>query len=159
MVSGRWLETTSAHTGLERIRARVESTGGDACRYHSRRFPNKDRARPSTESLNAQGPGQRAMANGDLDNVGMTLLRIDRGVDTGPVFGYFRVDATATEPHVITKAPHEWVELRPRRIELENVERLRHIEYCAVACSVAELETALATRLGELALAWNASSS
>ena len=23
----------------------------------------------------------------------MTLLRIDRGVDTGPVFGYFRVDA------------------------------------------------------------------
>ena len=31
-----------------------------------------------------------AMANGDFENVGMTLLRIDRGVDTGPVFGYFR---------------------------------------------------------------------
>jgi methionyl-tRNA formyltransferase len=30
------------------------------------------------------------MANGDFGNVGMTLLRIDRGVDTGPVFGYFR---------------------------------------------------------------------
>jgi hypothetical protein len=30
-----------------------------------------------------------AMANGDFEKVGMTLLRIDRGVDTGPVFGYF----------------------------------------------------------------------
>jgi hypothetical protein len=31
-----------------------------------------------------------ALAQNDLNNVGMTLLRIDRGVDTGPVFGYFR---------------------------------------------------------------------
>lgn len=31
-----------------------------------------------------------ALAEDDLDRVGMTLLRIDRGVDTGPVFGYFR---------------------------------------------------------------------
>lgn len=31
-----------------------------------------------------------ALASGDLDNVGMTVLRIDEGVDTGPVFGYFR---------------------------------------------------------------------
>ena len=30
-----------------------------------------------------------ALANRDLDRVGMTLLRVDRGVDTGPVFGYF----------------------------------------------------------------------
>lgn len=30
-----------------------------------------------------------ALANGDRERVGMTLLRIDRGVDTGPVFGYF----------------------------------------------------------------------
>lgn len=30
-----------------------------------------------------------AMANDDFDRVGMTLLRVDRGVDTGPVFGYF----------------------------------------------------------------------
>lgn len=33
-----------------------------------------------------------ALAHDDLANVGMTLLRIDRGVDTGPVFGYFRVE-------------------------------------------------------------------
>jgi methionyl-tRNA formyltransferase len=30
-----------------------------------------------------------AMVKGDFEKVGMTLLRIDRGVDTGPVFGYF----------------------------------------------------------------------
>jgi hypothetical protein len=30
-----------------------------------------------------------ALANNDLDNVGMTLLKIDEGIDTGPVFGYF----------------------------------------------------------------------
>jgi len=30
-----------------------------------------------------------ALANDDLERVGLTLLRIDRGVDTGPVFGYY----------------------------------------------------------------------
>jgi folate-dependent phosphoribosylglycinamide formyltransferase PurN len=30
-----------------------------------------------------------ALATDDLEKVGMTLLRIDRGVDTGPVYGYF----------------------------------------------------------------------
>jgi hypothetical protein len=30
-----------------------------------------------------------ALAQGDLGRVGMTLLRIDKGVDTGPVFGYY----------------------------------------------------------------------
>jgi len=33
-----------------------------------------------------------AMARRDLDNVGMTLLKIDEGVDTGPVYGYYRAD-------------------------------------------------------------------
>ena len=65
------------------------------------------------------------------------------------------VFACDTEPHVITKAPHEWVELRPRRVELENVERLSHIEYCTVARSVGDLEAALEARLSELALAWS----
>jgi hypothetical protein len=45
-----------------------------------------------------------ALANGDAGNVGMTLLRIDRGVDTGPVFGYFRVQSDpAHESHVVTQ--------------------------------------------------------
>src|SRR5439155_9492934 len=30
-----------------------------------------------------------ALANRDLNKVGMTLLRVDRGVDTGPVYGYY----------------------------------------------------------------------
>jgi formyl transferase-like protein len=31
-----------------------------------------------------------ALASDDTEQVGLTLLRIDRGIDTGPVFGYFR---------------------------------------------------------------------
>ena len=44
-----------------------------------------------------------ARATGDVGNVGMTLLRIDRGVDTGPVFGYFRVHSDSCESHVVTQ--------------------------------------------------------
>ena len=69
------------------------------------------------------------------------------------------VFACDTEPVVVTKAPHDWVTLRPRRIELDNVERLREIEHCVVLRSPDELEAALAARLNELALAWNTSSS
>ena len=69
------------------------------------------------------------------------------------------VFACDTEPVVVTKSPHDWVTLRPRRLELENVERLRSIEFCRVVCSPAELEAALAERLAHLNLAWNTSSS
>lgn len=69
------------------------------------------------------------------------------------------VFACDTEPVVVTRAPHDWVTLRPRRIEFDNVERLRAFEHCSVACSVAELEAALDARLQALALAWNTSSS
>jgi methionyl-tRNA formyltransferase len=41
------------------------------------------------------------MAAGDSGNVGTTLLRVDAGVDTGPVFGHFRVEADPGESHVI----------------------------------------------------------
>ena len=45
-----------------------------------------------------------ALASGDHANVGATLLRIDRGVDTGPVFGYFRVQADPRlESHLVTE--------------------------------------------------------
>ncbi len=33
-----------------------------------------------------------ALANDDMERVGMTLLRIDKGVDTGPIFGHYRCD-------------------------------------------------------------------
>jgi flavoprotein len=69
------------------------------------------------------------------------------------------VFACDTEPVVVTKSPHEWVTLRPRRIELDNVERLREIDFCEVVRSPAELEAALERRLAQLALAWNTSSS
>lgn len=42
-----------------------------------------------------------ALAEGEVDKVGMTLLRIDRGIDTGPVYGFFepRYDELA-ESHI-----------------------------------------------------------
>jgi flavoprotein len=64
------------------------------------------------------------------------------------------VFACDTEPVVITKSPREWVELHPRRIELDNVERLRAIEHCRVVCSPAELRAALDERLRQLSLRW-----
>ena len=69
------------------------------------------------------------------------------------------VFACDTEPVVVTKAPHEWVTLRPRRIEFDNVERLRTIDFAIVVESPAQLEAALDARLKEFSLAWNTSSS
>jgi dihydromethanopterin reductase (acceptor) len=69
------------------------------------------------------------------------------------------VFACDTQPSVITQSPHEWVEVRPRRIELEHVERLAQIEYTTVARSLDELKAALDQRLSILGLAWNTSSS
>ncbi|MFX1765531.1 flavoprotein [Paraburkholderia sp. A1RI-2L] len=54
--------------------------------------------------------------------------------------------ACDTEPVVVTKSPLDWVELRPRNIELQNVERLRQIDHCVVANSIDALRAALETR-------------
>lgn len=68
------------------------------------------------------------------------------------------VFACDTEPVVLTTAPktsdQAWFTLRPRRIELDNVERLRAIEFIEVVCDPAQLEAALARRLDQLGLAW-----
>ncbi|MGF6779936.1 flavoprotein [Paraburkholderia sp. GAS334] len=69
------------------------------------------------------------------------------------------VFACDTAPSVITQTPHEWVEVRPRAIELENVERLARIEFTTVARSLDELKAALEQRLINLKLAWTTSSS
>lgn len=69
------------------------------------------------------------------------------------------VFACDTEPVVVTRSPHDWVTLRPRSLELDNVERLRTIDYCRVVVSPSELEAVLDARLKELSLAWNTSSS
>ena len=60
------------------------------------------------------------------------------------------VFACDTEPVVITKSPHDWVTLRPRNIELDNVERLRRIDHCHVVCSIEGLRAALDARVKAL---------
>jgi hypothetical protein len=58
-----------------------------------------------------------ARATGDRDKVGMTLLRIDKGVDTGPVYGYFYPgpDASDAESHVVLQ----------HRVVLDNLDAIR----------------------------------
>lgn len=63
------------------------------------------------------------------------------------------VFACDTEPTVVTQSPNEWVELRPRAIELDNVERLSRFEYTTLVRSLDELKAALAERLSTLDLA------
>jgi methionyl-tRNA formyltransferase len=57
-----------------------------------------------------------ALARRDLSRVGMTLLRIDRGVDTGPVYGYYTYpfDELAESHIVIT-----------HRVVFDNLDSLR----------------------------------
>jgi hypothetical protein len=57
-----------------------------------------------------------ALANRDLDKVGMTLLKIDKGVDTGPTFGYYTYPFDeASESHIVIQ----------HRVVLENLDALR----------------------------------
>jgi hypothetical protein len=57
-----------------------------------------------------------ALANDDLEKVGMTLLRIDKGVDTGPPFGYYSYPFDeAQESHIVIQ----------HRVVLENLDALR----------------------------------
>lgn len=57
-----------------------------------------------------------ALAHRDLQNVGMTLLRIDAGVDTGPVYGYYgcRFDERR-ESHIVIQS----------RVVFDNLDALR----------------------------------
>lgn len=56
-----------------------------------------------------------ALARGDVGRVGMTLLRIDKGVDTGPVYGHYSYEFDAArESHV--RIQH--------RVVLENLDAL-----------------------------------
>lgn len=41
-----------------------------------------------------------AVANADIERIGMTLLKIDKGVDTGPVYGYFHA-RPRDESHIV----------------------------------------------------------
>lgn len=57
-----------------------------------------------------------ALAERDLRKVGLTLLRIDKGVDTGPVFGYF------TYPYDERRESHLVIQ---HRVLLENLEAVQ----------------------------------
>ena len=57
-----------------------------------------------------------ALANRDLNKVGMTLLRIDKGVDTGPAFGYYSYPFDeVNESHIVIS----------HRVVIENLDALR----------------------------------
>ena len=69
-----------------------------------------------------------ALAERDLDNVGMTLLRIDRGVDTGPVYGYyFYPFDEVRESHIVIMT----------RVVLDNLDAIRD-RMLAVCAGLAE---------------------
>jgi peptidoglycan/xylan/chitin deacetylase (PgdA/CDA1 family) len=57
-----------------------------------------------------------ALARRDLAKVGMTLLRINKGVDTGPVFGYF------TYAYDEMKESHFVIQ---QRVVLENLDKIK----------------------------------
>ena len=61
------------------------------------------------------------------------------------------VFACDTEPVVKTESPSEWVTLYPRRIDLENTEKLKTFEKNTVVNTVDGLEAALVARLQALA--------
>jgi methionyl-tRNA formyltransferase len=57
-----------------------------------------------------------ALAERDLDKVGVTLLKIDRGVDSGPVYGYYSYEFDeVNESHIVIMT----------RLVLDNLDSLR----------------------------------
>src|SRR3989454_8360532 len=57
-----------------------------------------------------------ALARRDLDRVGATLLRIDSGVDTGPVYAYYETDIDErNESHIVIQ----------HRVVFENLDAIR----------------------------------
>jgi len=56
-----------------------------------------------------------ALARRDLENVGATLLRIDEGVDTGPIYAYYRAEiGEMCESHVVIE----------HRVVFDNLDRI-----------------------------------
>jgi flavoprotein len=65
------------------------------------------------------------------------------------------VFACDTAPELETKAPHGMVKVFPRRIDLENVDRLRGFESVEVVESLDDLRAALAARLACLKISFS----
>jgi folate-dependent phosphoribosylglycinamide formyltransferase PurN len=63
-----------------------------------------------------------ALANDDLAHVGMTLLRVDPGVDTGPVFGYYHCNLDeVNESHIIIQSRVVFDNLDALRMKIEEI--------------------------------------
>ncbi|MFN3712176.1 MAG: formyltransferase family protein [Alcanivoracaceae bacterium] len=73
-----------------------------------------------------------ALASNDDSNVGMTLLRIDEGIDTGPVYGYFRysIDPLRDTPTMIN-----------HQVVLENLDALRDRLVDIIAGNASPIDT------------------
>lgn len=64
-----------------------------------------------------------ALANDEPEKVAVTLLRIDAGVDTGPVYGYYSCDFdSARDSHVVIQAKAVTSNLDAIRRKLEEIE-------------------------------------
>jgi hypothetical protein len=73
-----------------------------------------------------------ALANDDGDNVGLTLLKVDHGVDTGPVYGHFRITADpARESHTVIQ----------QRAVLEHLDDIRDTLLAIAAGKTAPIDT------------------
>lgn len=81
-----------------------------------------------------------ALANRDTRNVGMTLLKIDSGVDTGTVYGYFTYDYDEiAETHTVIQ----------NRVVFDNLDSLQ-TKFCEILAGTA---TTIDTR-GRKSQAW-----
>jgi hypothetical protein len=74
-----------------------------------------------------------ALARRDTDNVGMTLLKIDPGVDTGPVYGYYRCEYDEV------LESHNNIQ---RRVVFDNLDRLEAKFHEIVAGTAVPIDTA-----------------
>jgi folate-dependent phosphoribosylglycinamide formyltransferase PurN len=65
-----------------------------------------------------------ALAHRDLDKVGMTLLQIDKGVDTGPIYGHYGCDFDeARESHIVIQGRVVFDNLDALRSKIEQIMR------------------------------------
>ncbi len=63
-----------------------------------------------------------ALACDDLNNVGMTLLRVDPGIDTGPVFGYYHCALDELrESHIVIQSRVVFDNLDSLRVKVEEI--------------------------------------
>ena len=63
-----------------------------------------------------------ALANGESEKVAVTLLRIDAGVDTGPVYGYFSYNFDSlNDSHIVIQTKAVTANLDAIRLKLEEI--------------------------------------